>query len=201
MLCLILIFVLFKKDFKVRQLFTGLALFIVLLFPIGLEVKAQDRTQELNIAWFGEMLGHPGIKINYNYGLYENNNSALMAGAQFITYKHTNYNNNILIGPSMKYQYCFTKARISADIYASYQAQSPDRPTFKYEEGKFIKNKSFHSCFAPGFSLSYSRPILELQNEKIMSFEGGLGNFWQYPFNDQWIPHPYMYLGINISIN
>ena len=178
----------FFGDMKPLRLIT----LMVLLVIGSLQTNAQQSISSpppfsMGIGYWGGAITHPGILLFGELSLREGSNQ-LAIKFNLVRYRHRQHTLNHLILPELILRRVTVKNHVwEASLGGGMLIQQPDRPTYSRESGTWQEAQSIRLYIAPALGFRYGYRIL-LPNQRILTPSVGVKFFYQYPFNDFWLP-------------
>jgi hypothetical protein len=167
-----------------------LSLFLLLEMLCCLQVKAFEMP-ELSIAYWGEMVSHPGASLGIEYPLFQSGSHRLFASAQLGGYTHPQNHTALFLLAQAGYLWQIGNwsldmalgagvmdVWLSGPVYGSGNASAP-----------VLINDNGHAAFMPAISIGagYDLPAGTWLNMRKVFVKATV--FGEYPYNTYLLPH------------
>lgn len=175
---------------------------LVLLAIFLQSLQGQDKSSSItfDVGYFGESITKPGVIASVQKRIsVKNDLHHLRLNIAF--YKHSGYNNNLLVFPEYVFRITGKKGRFFETAAGSgWMYQQPDRPVIQYENGTFSETNSGWNYFAPTILLGGGKRILKGSLEG-MAYSVGMRWFGQYPFNGFLMHHLVLECRVSVPLD
>ncbi len=161
------------------------------VFAIFLQsLQGQDKSSSIafDAGYFGESITKAGAIASLQTRITAKNDlHHLRLNIAF--YKHSGYNNNLLVFPEYVFRTNGKKGRFfETSAGSGWMYQQPDHPVIQYENGTFSETKRGWHYAAPTILIGGGKQILTGFLEGL-AYSVGMRWFGQYPFNDFLMHH------------
>jgi hypothetical protein len=164
-------------------------------------LQGQDKSSSItfDVGYFGESITKAGAIASVQTRIMAKNDlHHLRLNIAF--YKHSGYNNNLLVFPEYLFRITSEKGRFfEAAAGSGWMYQQPDRPVIQYDNGSFSEtNRGWHYV-TPTILLGGGKRILRGSLEG-MAYSVGMRWFGQYPFNGFLMHHLVLECRISVPL-
>lgn len=194
-----------------------LSLFLLLFFNVFAFAgdKSSYRKIPLGIHYIADLdLGDP-IRIEPGFGIdagwrligRESNKSSksietdiyLKPGMSYFSRK--NYYNALVLSASLAMRITFNRGLFfEIDATPGYMAKFYNADVYEYVDGSFKKSKARQSNLYLGGDVNFGYDFSKKKEDNGLGIIAGLGFFWRYPNNTQFIRHQYLKLGLTYTL-
>ncbi len=173
---------------KKKAIFFPLLLVLLSLRPASAQAPYEELPSiSIGIGYFGELATRPGVVVFGEMALTKGKNQ-LATRLNLAYYRHRGHTRNWLLLPEFLFRRNTKKRNIwEVAIGAGTLRQRADSRVLEYQQGEFVERRSGWFHFTPSLGFRYGRNIT-LANDNLLAPSIGGRFFYQYPFNDFWLP-------------
>ena len=185
------------NSYRLKRIIFFILLLLQLLFT------AYSLPVTVTVSYMGEFLTHPGIVCSINLPVLTNEHNSLSLGARIGGYYHRRNNSAFFIQPTFCWNYIFRNGQsFGMYIGTGYLNSQPigdnasTAYSFSADHKEIIEtNIPSISSFSPVIGINYSGKTVTAALIPC-KWSIGLNVFGQYPFNNYFLPHLAIELGI-----
>lgn len=175
--------------------------YIILVFlSVTLSISADERY--LSVAYFGELVSHPGIVLSIENPILSRNNSNIFWTIRGGGYNHYMSNSTLFIGSEFGYRKNWNSGfDFHSQIGISYMHKFLDSPIYEVSsESELVRVKDYGtSHLMPNISLGFGYTFNRGKGREVNIFSR-TEIFGEYPYNTYILPHVSFCLGFRTKV-
>lgn len=179
-----------------------LYIFILLLLPLSLAIKAQEQIKSNSWAfkaqYVGEFVLHPGFTLGTDYTIKSMNHFTLHWDTEIGGYVHKRNSNSLFLQSTLGMRLT-TRFAVFTDIQAGlgYMLSMPQGDVYRVDDAGYLqlKGRPLYSHIKPTISLLFGWDG-KLNRDIPLSIFTGLEAYMQSAYNHVMLPHTAFRLGV-----